>query len=340
MKKCEMCGNSFSYETGWFSKHIESEHNLFLRDYIIKHELSGMTPKCQCGYCDEDAPFFRGKFLDRIGDHQKYEWLKEQYIKKYGIPVCKTCGNDVNWHRGIPNSYCSSKCIPNNWNQEKINITVKEKYGVNNIAFLDDVKSIISIKKKESYLNNKKDIVDKFIDTCNNKYGSHPMKNNILLEKYQNTMFELYGVDHPSKTLEFRDNASKRMIENNSKYDFSEYYKIKKYKDTGLYYQSTYEYDFLEYCEKNGILEFIDNGHVYNFSENNYDYGLRTITDFCIEDIGLEIEIKSTYILEKQGGQKVIDIKRNSVECQDWKYLLILDKDYTEFDKIIKNNLK
>lgn len=51
----------------------------------------------------------------------------------------------------------------------------------------------------------------------------------------------------------------------------------------------------------------------------------------------IEIEIKSTYVLERQGGDVVLEMKRNAVERTGKKYLLILNKDYTEFDKIIKD---
>lgn len=269
-KECKICGLTFPYTTGKFTIHLLKEHNISLKDYIIIYELSGNTPKCQCGYCNDDAPFFRGKFLDRIGDHQKYEWLKNQHIKRYGIPICKTCGKDVKWNRGIPNSYCSFKCIPNNWNQEKISITVKEKYGVDNVSFLYDVRKKISDNMK-------------------------------------------------SKVFDFRNN-----------------FKIKKYKNTKLYYQSLYEYDFLEYCEKHNILNKVKNGNVYNFLLEDTDFGFRTITDFCIMDT--EIEIKSSYILEKQGGLDIIEIKKRAVESEGKKYLLILDKKYFEFDEYLKNN--
>lgn len=272
MKKCEICGLSFSYKTGWFSKHIEKEHNISLKDYIIQYELSGVTPKCQCGYCDEDAPFFRGKFLDRIGKHQKYKWLKEQYIKKYGKPKCLKCGKDVKWNRGLPNKYCSQKCLPNNWNQDRINKTVKKRYNVDNVS------QLIDIRKKLS------------------------------------------------------DNMKSK------EFDKISSYKIKKYKNSELYYQSLYEYDFLEYCEKNKILNRIRNGNVYDFLVEEYNYGFRTITDFSIDDI--EIEIKSSYILEKQGGQKIIDIKKKSVERKGKTYLLILDKNYKEFKNKILNHGK
>jgi len=153
--------------------------------------------------------------------------------------------------------------------------------------------------------------------------------------KMKITYLKNLGVDHPSKLLINRQNSSKRMINNNSLFNFTNCYKIKKYKDTDLCYQSLYEYHFLEYCEKNNILNRVKNGNVYDFLPEDSDHGFRTITDFCIDDT--EIEIKSTYILEIQGGDIVLNIKRSSVERTGKKYLLILDKKYSEFyDKIIK----
>lgn len=335
-KKCEICGFDFSYTTGKFTIHLNEEHNISLRNYIINYELSGQTPKCQCGYCDEDAPFFRGKFFDRIGKHQKYNWLKEQYIKKYGGPKCEECGGDVKWNRDIPNRYCSPKCFPNRWNQEKIDITVKDRYNVDNVSFLDDVKNKISLSNKDNYSKYKKEIVDKFKGTCLERHGyESPMNNSLLYEKWKKSVFNSLGVDHPSKLLINRQNSSRRMIKNNSEFDFTNCYKIRKYKETELYYQSSYEYHFLEYCEKNNILNRVKNGNVYDFLPEDSDHGFRTITDFCIGDT--EIEIKSSYILKKQGGDKVLNIKRNAVESTGKKYLLILDKKYSELDqKIIK----
>jgi len=332
-KKCKICGFCFHQQSGKFTNHLVNEHGISLRDYIIKYELNEVIPKCQCGYCDEDAPFFRGEFLDRIGKHQKYKWLEEQYVKKHGTPKCETCGKNVKYRRGIPNQYCSPKCFPSQWNQEKVKKTVKKKYDVDNVSFLDETKKKISISNKKNYKNNKKEIVKKFTDTCLDKYDSHPMLNDELVEKFKKTMVKKYGVDHPSKTLEFRDNASKRMIENNSKFDFKNHFRVKKYKDTELCYQSLYEYHFLELCESRGILNKVKNGNVYDFLVEERDYGFRTITDFSIGDF--EIEIKSSYFLEKQGGQTVIDIKRWAVERKNKTYVLILDKNYIDFNKII-----
>ena len=334
-KKCEICGNFFHKQSGKFTNHLIDEHNLSLRDYIIQYELSGSTPKCQCGYCDDDAPFFRGKFLERIGKHQKYEWLKEQYIKKFGIPKCISCGKDVKWNRGLPNKYCSPECFPNNWNQEKVKKTVKEKYKVDNVSFLHNIKEKISDSNKENYKNNKEQIVEKFKNTCLDRFGVDSFsKTEDYFIKSKISYLKTLGVDHPSKTLKFRNDSSLRMIKNNSEFDFTNCYKVKKYKDTKLTYQSSYEYDFLELCEKNNILDRVKNGNIYNFLTEEFDYGFRTILDYSIDD--LEIEIKSSYILEKQGGYDVINIKKTAVERAGKKFLLILDKDYSEFEKIMK----
>lgn len=332
-KKCEICDLTFHYQSGGFTNHLENNHNISLKEYIIKYELNEQTPKCQCGYCDEDAPFYRGKFLQKIGEHQKYKWIKEQYIIKNGMSKCTTCGKEVNWTRGLPNKYCSFKCLPNNWNQDKVKETVKNRYNVDVISQLDEVKHKISEKNKNNYLLKKDEIVEKFSNTCMKNLGvDFPVKSTDVQSKMKITCMERYDVTHPSKLLKNRNNSSLRMTQNNSYFDFKNCYKVKKYKDTELCYQSTYEYHFLDFCEKNNIIDKIKNGNIYDFLLEECDYGFRTITDFCIDDI--EIEIKSTYILNKQGGKKVIDIKRNAVERSDKKYLLILDKNYDEFKKM------
>ena len=48
-----------------------------------------------------------------------------------------------------------------------------------------------------------------------------------------------------------------------------------------------------------------------------------------------EIEIKSSYILDKQGGETMLDKKRKAVQESGKNYLLILDKNYKEFLNLI-----
>lgn len=58
------------------------------------------------------------------------------------------------------------------------------------------------------------------------------------------------------------------------------------------------------------------------------------ITDFSINNY--EIEIKSSWILKKQGGIKKLNEKRKAVELAGKQYIFILDKDYSEFLEIIE----
>ena len=91
----------------------------------------------------------------------------------------------------------------------------------------------------------------------------------------------------------------------------------------------------MELCEEKRILDKISNGKTYQYLKENRDIGLRLLTDFSFGDI--EIEIKSNYILKKQGGLKTYNAKRKAVEVIGKKYLMVLDKDYSEFLELIKD---
>lgn len=283
LKICKECGKSFHYQSGAFTNHLRKEHNMSLRNYVIKYEFDNdinKLPRCQCGYCNEIVPFSRGKFLDGhiYRKHQNNEWQKEQYIKKYGIPKCQ-CGNEItNFYRGKPRKFCD-ECIKNN-NHIKLNNGV--------------------------------------------------FKTGIVSGR--DGMIKKYGIINPGQIQKNRENASKRMIEYNS--DIKKNHKIKKYKNTNLYYQSSYEYNFLELCENKNILDRISNGHSYNYLLEDKEHGIRTITDFSIDNT-YEVEIKSSYIMKKQGGIEKIFAKKRAIESKGKKYLFLLDKDYSNLNRIL-----
>lgn len=152
MEKCKICDNCFSQKSGHFTVHLRDEHNLSLEEYVVLTEFNQIHPKCKCGFCDDNSNFNQRnrKFCNINFEHKNHEWLKEQWIKKFGTPKCH-CGNDVNWSRGKPNKYCCFKCLPNNWNQEKVRNTVQERYGVDNVSKNDKVKE--KIKKTHTNSN-------------------------------------------------------------------------------------------------------------------------------------------------------------------------------------------
>ena len=144
-------------------------------------------------------------------------------------------------------------------------------------------------------------------------------------------MMKNHGVEHPSQISKNRENASNRMKINNPYFDengIPKHCRSIKYNDN-LYFQSSYEKHFLDLCSDIKIIDKIDNGHSYNYLNDDKDFGYRILTDFSFDDV--EIEIKSKWILEKQGGISVVEAKRRAVESSGKKYILILEKDYTEF---------
>ena len=179
-----------------------------------------------------------------------YDWLLPQYDfaetfteKIYCYlnsiserPVCKTCGNHVNFisvSKGYA-QYCSKKCSANGEeSREKMKQTLLEKYGVTNNLHIPGVEKRIKENnlKKYGYENPaKSDIVkNKRKNTCLEKYGVecsfqdetvkakcnatmlekygviHPLRNKDLLEKSKRTCFERYGYEHPSQAPEIQE---------------------------------------------------------------------------------------------------------------------------------------
>jgi len=323
-KLCILCSTKICNTNNQFTIHLKNNHNTTKKNYIILTEYNNIHPKCQCGYCNDDANFDnRYEIFRTINiEHKNHKWLKLQYIKKYGIPVCKTCNTSVKFNRGKPNTYCSKKCIPSNWNQKTINKNVKQKYNVDNISQLSDVKK----KVKKSYTTDKRKMaLHKGKTIRNEKY-----KNGWFdIDKARKTNIERYGVDSVQKLEKNKIASAKRILNTN-------FFKIKKYKDTNLNYQSSYEKHFLELCEQIGIIKNIKNGNIFKYSNTDTaKFYMRT--DFSIDNY--EIEIKSSYILKKQGGISVLNLKRKTVEATEKQYIFILDKDYNEFLEIYNKKI-
>lgn len=338
MIKCKICGKEFKNNFGGnLTKHLKLCHNLSMEDYYIKTVLNGKEPKCKCGLCDERPNFYRGKFKKYAIGHERFEWQEKKYIKIYGQPKCENpeCNNVVHFHRGSPNKYCSSKCQPSRWNQEKVRETVKKRYNVENVFQMEYIKekSIETLKAKygvEHALQSKV-ILKKMVKENNKKYNvDYLCQLPHIKQKKKETLLKIYGVDHFSKTKEFRALSSKNMCKYNQ--DILTNHMIKRYKGTHLYYQSQYEYRFLEYCEKNNLLHYLDNSPTFKYL--NSSLGKWHLPDFKFKEKFI-IEIKSAYWMERQGGWNKIGAKKESVEKMGYKYIFILDEDYSEFLKIL-----
>lgn len=137
-------------------------------------------------------------------------------------------------------------------------------------------------------------------------------------EKYRNTCLLKYGVDHNMKCREL-------FIKNQiSRYRVS-------YID-GIRYQSSYELDFIQKCQHLNII--IEEGPTISYLFEGTDRKYHS--DFYLPNFNLICEIKSEYIYNKE--VKINEIKKESSIKSGYNFIFIIDKDYSNFIKIIENN--
>jgi hypothetical protein len=178
-----------------------------------------------------------------------------------------------------------------------------DRYGVE-YTFLDP-----EIKEKGKHTNLKKRGVD------------NSWKDPEVRAKALNAYFERTGYHHPMQNPEIFEKQQKNAMW------------AHQYKDTNLIYRGSYELEFLDlYYErfKNDIskgptikyfLKSDNNWHIYH-------------SDFFIPSLNLVIETKSFRTIQLQ-TQEEVDAKKEYTLKSGFNYIMILEKDYTEFNKLI-----
>lgn len=252
------------------------------------------------------------------------------------------------------NKYGCNKCKSINYKK-----TMLEKYGVENGFQLKEIKEQSKETKKIKYgdknYNNRK----KSIETCISKYGvENPQQNEKIKEKTENTNLKKYGYNRPAQNLnvqekskntkklrygdEFFNNSikfKKTMLEKYGVVSPMKNYELmiksqitglkrKKFKNTELYYQGTYELDFLlKYFNKINIEKGKSIKIIYN-NKNTIYY-----SDFFIPNKNLIIEIKSSYWYKKYYDKNII--KQNTCLNLGYNYIIIIDKSYNELELLL-----
>jgi hypothetical protein len=255
--------------------------------------------------CEECELLCKSKFRLCMHIHKKHnaKQYHDRWIKDCNEGLCKICNNEsifLSVGRGYRTGCCKQHM--NDWNHIQINKAIKEKYNVNNVSQLSHVK----LKKENS---------------CELHYGSKwgfciDMKKRS--ESFKSTMKEKYGVENPSQNpATFKKQQQSR-------------YAIKKYKNSNLWYQGSYEFDFLE---KYQTIYDITNAPSIQFLFNNT---CRTYyPDFYIASLNLIIECKNSYLAEKDKNK--IEEKKKATIANGFKYIMIVDKDYKEFVNLVSS---
>jgi len=223
----------------------------------------------------------------------------DKWIKEEGEGICVICGGQTKMirnDRGYKPT-CSIECQNKHaYNQTKI--AILKKYGVENLYQSEIIK-------------------EKCKNVMIERYGyKSAIQNPRIKEQIKQTNLRKYGCETPMGNP---DSFNKQQHITKI---------IKKYKDTDLWYQASYELDFLDqYYEKH---KDIKRGPYvkYKFNEKNKTY----YSDFYIPSLNLVVEIKNSWLYKRD--KEIIEAKEKATIENGFNYCIIIDKDYSTFNEV------
>lgn len=326
--KCDICGNikkitMFSYRRninnyGYYSCSVKCSKDKTIKTNLDKYGVVHYNKT------DEFIKKIKKTKKERYGNenYTNIKKQKETNLKKYGKEYYIQTDDFKNKKDlSLMNKYgtvipLQNEDIKNKWIQTNL-----DKYNVMYPLQNEDIKNKSLLTKKEKYNDINYNNRDKYKNTCIIKYGyDNPMKNEEIKDKLYESFYEKYGERHPMHVQEFVDKMIKSGI------------RVTKYKDSELYYQSTYEKDFLD--KYYNVID-IDRGksikYIYNDKEHIY------YPDFYIKELNLIIEIKSTNWYNIHEEKNIV--KKEYCIKNGYNFMFIIDKNYDIFDKLIKYKL-
>jgi hypothetical protein len=273
----------------------------------------------------------------------------DRYLKKEKEGICFECGKPTEYTNKWQNAYkiyCSDKCkkqgVP-----KKVEKTTSKKYGVSNVNKLKRIRNRIKKTNKKKYGNScpmQNIEIQKNIREQNlkNLGVELPFQSKKIRIKGRKTMKEKYGVEYTYQSSELYEKCKTTMIK---KYEmpftlqsdklFEQSFKtrilLKRFRDTNILYQGSYELDFLEkYFHRLNIQRASSIKYQLKNKERIY------YPDFFLQDLNLIIEIKNKYLAKRDRLQ--IKAKERAVIFQGFKFIMILGKKYDEFEKLLSEN--
>jgi len=327
---CEECGCKFKNLNG-LSKHLYFSHNG--KEHYFNKWLRDSTDKCKV--CGNNTKFKNLQIgcIDTCSKECKKELTKMTNLKKYGVEFplqhdsVKLKSKQTCLQKYGKISYSGTDFYKK---------SILDKYGVENVFQLDRVKK----KCKKSYIRNlgvenpsqSEKIKQKKEQTCMKNHGvksglclrdkikkgnlknnnvEFPMQSDSIKCKSRLTCMNKYGVEYIHQHYEIHEKSQKTAL------------KIKQFRNTGIWYQGSYELDFLEnYYDK---YPDITRGPriKYEFKGITHYY----FPDFYVPSKNLVVECKNSYLAERD--KCVIEEKRKATIIGGFNWVLIVNKDYT-----------
>ena len=259
------------------------------------------------------------KILVKVSDLQNSSTIKVKVI-------CDICNKEnlLEYRHYLSNIQkyhfysCLGKC-----SRIKFINTNLERYNVENSSQCNEVKNKMKITNLEKYsvenVFQNNTIKEKIKETNLLNYGvEYPIQRKEIKEKIKETNLLNYGVEYPMQ--------NKKIFNKSEKNSF-----VSKQHETGLYYRSSYEEHFLDFCIINNIRVEQGKRIKYIFNEKEHYY----FSDFFIENKNLIIEIKSSWIYNK--NPIINEIKKKFSIENGYNFLFLMDKNYMELIEYLKN---
>ena len=317
----------------------EKEKNIFLQKYYKNLENGGIYTCRKCAHIKTRKTVKERYGVDSITQLEVIKnKIKHTTLKNYGVEnvsqselikskKCETMQKNYGVSYVLQSKELSDKIKktkneiygnPEYRNYEQCKKTLMNNYNVFNPSQSD----IIKDKKKKSSLI---------------KYGvEFPFQSELIKNNIKTTNLIKYGVEHPSKVEEIKlktkqTNVIKYGVEfplqNKKIFDKVQKtsFKIKQYKKTDLYYQASYEKDFLDnYYDKIKITKIAPILYTFNNKIKYYH------PDFYIQKLNLIIEIKSDYTYNKEIDKNLA--KQKACLEQGYDFIFIINKNYKVFE--------
>lgn len=350
--RCDVCSNDkeishYSYNKscesyGFYSCSskcsTEKKKKTFVKKYGVEHVLQSEKIKSKTM-----ATIQKKYGCDNVAKSKEIQdKMKKTNLERYGVENPMKCEEIYDKSKKTKlNRYGNE----NYRNIEKFKETMINKYGVENPSQLDEVKQ----KKIDTCMENygvdyvfqSKEFTEKTRKTNLEKYNNENYRN---IEKIKKTLLDKYGVENPSKLDEvktkkketcFKNYGVEYPAQNKKIYDkmIKSGYSVKTHKKTGLYYQGSYEKDFLNYCYDNNIDVIRGERIKYKFNDKIKYY----FPDFFLIEGNLIIEIKSDYYFNKNKEQNIA--KQNECLNKGFNFMFIINKDYNKFENFISSKL-
>jgi len=225
----------------------------------------------------------------------------DKFIKEENEEICPICKNinlySNRWDRGYK-STCSKK------HENELRYMKIKEFRLKNHG-------------NENYNNSEKRNL-----TNTEKYGNKcPMQNINIHEIIKNNNIKNYGVEWPFQS----DEIQQKVLKTFSQYKF--------YKNTSVFYQTTYELDFIEKYIK--TIANLQRGPTIKYKyKNKLTYYM---PDFYLPSLNLIVEIKNSYLAKRDKNK--IRAKKKATIANGFKYIMIIDKNYNHFEKLLKTSV-